>query len=56
MAHAEHAGELPVIANTKGMADPDGPPIHRQQNAGKETSFELPAASIVVVRGKIGSR
>jgi hypothetical protein len=56
MAHAEHAGEPPVIVNTKGMADPDGPPVHRQQNAAKETTFELPAASIVVIRGKIGAR
>ncbi len=56
MAHAEHAGEHSVVANTKGVADPDGPIVHHQQDAGKETSFDLPAASIVVIRGKIGVR
>jgi hypothetical protein len=56
MAHAEHAGEHSVVANTKGVADPDGPIVHHQQDAGKETSFDLPAASIVVIRGKIGAR
>jgi hypothetical protein len=56
MAHAEHAGEPSVVANTKGFADPDGPAVHRDENAGKDTSFDLPAASIVVIRGKIGDR
>lgn len=56
MAHAEHAGEPSVVANTKGFADPDGPAVHREENAGKDTSFELPAASIVVIRGKVGDR
>jgi hypothetical protein len=56
MAHAEHAGEHSVVANTKGLADPDGPIVHHKQDAGKETSYDLPAASIVVIRGKIGAR
>jgi hypothetical protein len=56
MAHAEHAGEHAVVANTKGTADPDGPVVHSKQNAGKETAYDLPAASIVVIRGKIGAR
>ncbi len=56
MAHAEHAGEHSVVANTKGVADPDGPVIRQKQNAGRDTSYDLPAASIVVIRGKIGAR
>ncbi len=56
MAHSEHAGERSVVANTKGMADPDGPIVHRKQDAGKETAFDLPAASVMVIRGKIGER
>jgi F5/8 type C domain len=56
MAHSEHAGERSVVANTKGMADPDGPIVHRKQDAGKDTAFDLPAASVVVIRGKIGER
>jgi hypothetical protein len=54
MAHAEHAAELEVVANTKGMADPDGPVMHSRQNGGKDAWYDLPAASVVVIRGKIG--
>src|SRR5579863_8367440 len=53
MAHDEHAGERPVVVNTKGFADPDGPIKHSEINAGRESSFELPAASVTVIRGKI---
>jgi hypothetical protein len=52
MAHSEHAGEPSVIVNTKGMADPDGPILHTTQTAGKDTLFDLPAASVVVIRGR----
>ena len=53
MAHSEHAGERPVVTNTKGFADPDGPIKRTDTTAGKDTSFELPAASVTVIRGKI---
>jgi hypothetical protein len=56
MAHAEHAGEQSVVANTKGWADPDGPVMHSKQTAGKDVLYDLPAASIVVIRGKIGGK
>jgi hypothetical protein len=36
-----------------GSADPDGPIAATSVNAGPDTSFELPAASITVLRGKI---
>ncbi|MCU1297078.1 MAG: coagulation factor 5/8 type domain protein [Acidobacteriaceae bacterium] len=36
VAHAEHAGEFSVVANTKGTADPDGPIVHTNQIAGKD--------------------
>jgi hypothetical protein len=55
MAHDEHAGERPVVVNTKGFADPDGPIKHSGQDAQKDTSFDLPAASVTVIRGKIGA-
>jgi hypothetical protein len=55
MAHDEHAGERPVVVNTKGFADPDGPIKHADENATRETSYELPAASVTVIRGKIGT-
>jgi len=55
MAHAEHAGEQEVIANTKGRADPDGPVMHLKQTAGKDALYDLPAASVVVIRGQIGA-
>jgi hypothetical protein len=53
MAHSEHAGEQSVVANTKGMADPDGPVLHSRQTGGKDAWYDLPAASVVVIRGKI---
>jgi hypothetical protein len=39
-----------------GRADPDGPVLHIKQNAGTDTSYDLPPASIVVIRGKIGKQ
>jgi hypothetical protein len=56
MAHAEHSGEPAVVALSKGTADPDGPVMHSKQTAVKDALYELPAASVVVVRGKIGGR
>jgi hypothetical protein len=56
MAHSEHAGEKSVVTITKGTADPDGPVLHSRQNGDKDAWYELPAASVVVVRGKIAGR
>jgi hypothetical protein len=56
MAHAEHSGERTIVATTKGWADPDGPIARAKQTAGKDTLYELPAASVTVIRGAIGSR
>jgi hypothetical protein len=53
MAHAENAAEDPVLANTKGRADPDGPIVHGHVDANAGSSFDIPAASIVVVRGRL---
>ena len=53
MAHADKAAEREVIVNTKGYADPDGPIVRTTQNAAPDTSYEVPPASIVVVRGKL---
>jgi len=55
MAHDEHAAERPAAVNTKGFADPDGPIKHTDENATRETSYELPAASVTVIRGKTGA-
>ncbi len=52
-AHAEHPAENTVVAYTKGWADPDGPIAHAKENAGKDTTFELPAASVTVIRGAV---
>jgi len=54
MAHAEKAGERTIVATTKGWADPDGPIARSKQNAGRDTLYELPAASVTVIRGKLG--
>ena len=52
LAHAEVAGENSVSSETKGHADPDDPPVHNTVNATGTTEFELPAASVTVIRGK----
>ena len=53
-AHAEHAAERTVVAYTKGWADPDGPIARTKLTAGKDTLYEVPAASVVVIRGAVG--
>jgi len=55
MAHADAPGAHGVAAYTAGNADPDGPIVHATQNAGTDTWYEVPAASVVVIRGKVGS-
>jgi hypothetical protein len=37
-----------------GHADPDGPPAKSKVTGGKETLYDLPKASIVVLRGSVG--
>jgi hypothetical protein len=54
MAHAENSGQPTIVATTKGSADPDGPIVHTKLNAEKDTMYDLPAASVVVVRGNVG--
>jgi hypothetical protein len=56
MAHSEHAGEQSVVVNTKGSADPDGPVMHSKETGGKDSFYDLPASSVVVIRGKLGTR
>jgi len=52
--HAENPGEWPVIAYSPGTADPDGPIAHSKQTVSRESSYDLPAASVIVIKGKIG--
>jgi hypothetical protein len=56
LAHSEHSAEPSVVLNTKGFADPDGPILRTRQTAAKDTAYDLPAASVVVIRGKIDGR
>jgi hypothetical protein len=44
-----------VVAYTNGTADPDGPIAHSKQNGTKDTIYDLPAASVVVIRGKVAA-
>jgi hypothetical protein len=53
MAHAENAAARTIVTYTNGTADPDGPILHSRQNAAQETLYDLPPASVVVVRGKV---
>jgi hypothetical protein len=53
MAHAENAGERTIVVTSKGWADPDGPIVHTKLTAEKGTMIDLPAASVVVMRGNL---
>jgi len=53
MAHAENSGERTIVATSKGWADPDGPIVHTKLNAQKDTLYDLPSASVVVIRGSV---
>jgi hypothetical protein len=53
MAHSAGPGEVSVLADTKGQADPDGPALHQTKTVSPGTTYDIPAASIVVLRGKI---
>ena len=53
MAHAEERAKPTIVMTSNGWADPDGPIAHGKVNADKETMYDLPAASVVVVRGRI---
>jgi hypothetical protein len=53
MAHDEEAAKPTIVAYTNGTADPDGPIVRSKQNGGKDTVYDLPAASVVVIRGNV---
>jgi hypothetical protein len=53
MAHAENNGERTIVPTTKGWADPDGPIAHTKLTGTKDTMYDLPAASVVVIRGGV---
>lgn len=55
MAHTDTPGEHSVLSATKGFANPDDPPVHAKLNATKETEYELPGASVVVICGWISA-
>jgi hypothetical protein len=54
LAHPYRLGEM-VVSPDEGYADPDGPPKHSTANLKPGDEVEIPAASIVVLRGKIAS-
>ena len=54
-AHAEQAGQLTVVVDVDGRADPDGPIAHQQLNATENTFYNLPPASVTVIRGHTAS-
>ena len=55
MAHAENSGERTIVPTNLGHADPDGPIARTTLNSGKDTTYDLPPASVVVIRGSIAS-
>jgi hypothetical protein len=53
MAHAENSRQRTIVATSKGWADPDGPIVHSKLTGANDTLYELPAASVVVIRGQL---
>jgi hypothetical protein len=51
--HAEYPAQPSVAVDSFGKADPDGPVLHKNISVGADTEYELPAASVSVIRGKI---
>jgi hypothetical protein len=45
--------EKPVIESGEGLARPDGSPDHENNNLSPADQFELPSASIMIVRGNV---
>jgi hypothetical protein len=43
------------VVYRNGVADPDGPILHTKLNATRDTLYDLPAASVIVIRGPIGT-
>jgi len=56
MAHAEIAAAPTIISYTNGTADPDGPILRSKQNGAKDTIYDLPESSVVVIRGNVAAR
>jgi hypothetical protein len=56
MAHAEHDYDSSVQTEKPGIADPDGPPLASKITAGDDTAYDLPRASITVLRGQIAAK
>jgi hypothetical protein len=56
VGHAEYQGEPSVVAESFGWADPDGPALHTEPSVTADSTYELPAASVVVIRGNIRAR
>jgi hypothetical protein len=55
MAHAENSGQSTIVPTGKGWADPDGPIVHTKVIARPDAVYELPAASVVVIRGTVAA-
>jgi len=55
MAHAENSGGRTIVPTAQGSADPDGPIAHTKLTAEKNTMYDLPAASVVVIRGNVSA-
>ena len=55
-AHRPEKDDTPAAIFGPGKADPDGPIVESEQPVTADTQFDLPAASITVIRGKIAKR
>jgi hypothetical protein len=53
--HSEYPMQPGVVIETAGAADPDGPIAHLHETADASKLYELPASSVVVIRGHVAN-
>ncbi|HEX4021566.1 MAG TPA: discoidin domain-containing protein [Acidobacteriaceae bacterium] len=56
MSHLPNSQNKVSLQDTGGNAEPDGPIVESTVQAGQDTEYEIPAASIEVVRGKLAAQ
>jgi F5/8 type C domain len=56
VAHAEQAAQNTIVMEDNGKADPDGPILRQDISAAPNSEYELPPASVVVIRGSVEGR
>jgi len=54
-SHRRSTAVMPTLPISNGYADPDGPSVTSTLTAGPDALYTLPAASVNILRGNIGT-